>query len=157
MPSWKNIGSHVGAVITAFIFLTAGLWKATHPFEFAQLAEELLVPRQVSMLLAFVLAVSETIAGVLVLIPRYRKWGAGLASLLLLAFMIYIGINYTKLAGKDCSCFPWLKRVVDPLFFAEDGAMLAAALVAGWWSKPGLHLRIELRLRIRASDRNTGS
>ncbi len=56
------------------------------------------------------LAVAETTAGVLILVPRFRKWGAWLASLLLLVFMVYIGIRYNALIGRDCSCFPWVKR-----------------------------------------------
>lgn len=141
MPSWKNLGSHVAALFTAIIFLTAGIWKATHPFEFAQLAEELLVPSSLSMALALVLAPTEILAGLLVLVPRYRKWGAALAALMLVVFMLYIGARYSTLAGKDCSCFPWLKRAVNPAFFAEDAAMLAVALIAGWWSRPSFHIR----------------
>jgi uncharacterized membrane protein YphA (DoxX/SURF4 family) len=141
MPSWKNIGSHVAAVAIAFVFLAAGIWKATHPFQFAQMAEELLVPSQLSMALTLALAPAEILTGLLILIPRYRKWGAALAALLLVAFMIYMGARYSTLVGKDCSCFPWLKRTVGPAFFEGDGAMLVAALLAGWWARPAFHLK----------------
>jgi uncharacterized membrane protein YphA (DoxX/SURF4 family) len=117
------------------------VWKATDPFRWAQFAEQLLVPAQLSMALTLALAVSETLAGVMILVPRFRKWGAALAAALLIVFMIYVGARYSLLAGKDCSCFPWLKRTVNPAFFAEDGAMLAVALLAGWWSKPSFSLR----------------
>jgi len=140
MPSWKNIGSHVAAFATAFLFIVAGVWKATHPFQFAQMAEELLVPSKLSMALTLALAPAEILAGVLILIPRFRKWGAILASVLLVSFMIYMGARYSALIGKDCSCFPWLKRTVGPGFFAGDLAMLAVALIAGWWSRPALNL-----------------
>jgi uncharacterized membrane protein YphA (DoxX/SURF4 family) len=140
MPSWKNLGSHAAAAATAFLFIVAGVWKATHPFQFAQMAEELLVPSQLSIALTLTLAPTEILAGVLVLVPKFRKWGALLASLLLISFMIYMGARYSALLGKDCSCFPWLKRTVGPRFFAGDAAMLAVALLAGWWSKPALHI-----------------
>jgi hypothetical protein len=48
--------------------------------------------------------------------------------------MAYFAANYTALRGADCSCFPWLKRVVGPGFFAGDMAMLALAAVAALWA-----------------------
>ena len=50
--------------------------------------------------------------------------------------MAYFAINYKALAGDDCSCFPWLKRVVGPGFFASDAGMLLLAFLAGLWAKP---------------------
>jgi uncharacterized membrane protein YphA (DoxX/SURF4 family) len=139
MPSWKNLGSHVAALAIAILFVTTGVWKATDPFRWAQFAEQLLVPAQLSMALTLCLAISETLAGLLILIPRFRKWGALLASALLVVFIIYVGARYSVLAGKDCSCFPWLKRTVSPAFFVEDAAMLGVALLAGWWSRPAFN------------------
>jgi uncharacterized membrane protein YphA (DoxX/SURF4 family) len=141
MPSWKSIGSHVAAFLIAVLFITTGVWKAADPFRWAQFAEQLLVPSQLSMALTILLAISEALAGLLILFPMFRKWGAALASALLIVFMIYIGARYSVLAGKDCSCFPWLKRTVSPAFFWEDGAMLAVALLAGWWARPASGLR----------------
>jgi uncharacterized membrane protein YphA (DoxX/SURF4 family)/thiol-disulfide isomerase/thioredoxin len=136
MPAWKRIPNHIAAWAVALLFLTAGIWKMTDPFTWARMVEDLRVPYQYSLPLTLLLAVSETLAGALVLIPKFRRWGAALASLLLLVFMIYIGVNYSTLLGKDCSCFPWVKRTVGPGFFAGDAAMLLAAIVAAWWSRP---------------------
>lgn len=143
--------SHAGALITAFLFLLAGVYKVVDPYKFAALAQNLLVPQALSLPLALTLAVLETTAGVLVLIPRFRRWGAMLAGLLLLAFMGYIGWNYATLVGRDCSCFPELKlpfglsidmrRSVGPGFFYGDAAFLAAAVVAGIWAKKSHGLR----------------
>ena len=47
-----------------------------------------------------------------------------IVTILLLVFLIYFGLHYQELRGMDCSCFPWLKRVVGPGFFIGDGAML---------------------------------
>jgi len=135
------MGSHVAAFLIALLFLSSGIWKATDPFRWAQFAEQLLVPAQLSMALTLFLSVAETLAGLLILVPRFRKWGAALAALLLIVFMIYVGARYNLLAGKDCSCFPWLKRTVSPAFFVEDAAMLGVALMAGWWSRPSFHIR----------------
>jgi len=142
MPAWKNVIGHVGAAVTALLFLAAGIAKMTMPFQFQQLFEQLLIPAQFSLPLVLTLGVVETLAGVLVLIPKYRRWGGILASLLLLAFMAYIGVRYNSLVGRDCSCFPWVKRAVGPAFFWEDGAMLVASLAATWFSRKAPSLRV---------------
>ena len=54
---------------------------------------------------------------------------------MLVAFLGYFAINYEKLRGADCSCFPWLKRAVGPEFFIGDGVMLLMAVIAGWWAR----------------------
>src|SRR5258708_20692767 len=136
MPPWKTVASHAAALITAILFLTAGVWKITHPFEFSRMAEQLGVPYSVSIPLTLMLSISETLAGVLVLVPRFRGWGAWLAIGLLVVFMGYIGFNYSTLIGKDCSCFPWMKRAIGPAFFLEDALMIFAAFVAGGWARP---------------------
>src|SRR6185503_7276456 len=110
-----------------------------------------LVPYNLTLPLALFLAVAETTAGVLILVPRFRRWGAMLAGLLLLAFMTYIGWNYTALIGRDCSCFPELRlplgitidmrRSVGPGFFYGDFAFLAAAAIAGFWARRSQGLR----------------
>jgi uncharacterized membrane protein YphA (DoxX/SURF4 family) len=132
---WKTYASHAAAVIVALLFLTAGIWKMTQPFTWARMVEDLRVPYQLSLLATLALAVSETLAGMLILVPRFRRWGAYLAGLLLVVFMVYIGINYSALLGKECSCFPWVKRTIGPGFFEGDALMLLAALIAGWWAQ----------------------
>jgi len=141
MPVWKTSVSHLAAFAVALLFLSAGIWKMTDPFTWARMVEDLRVPYHLSMYATLALAVSETLAGVLVLIPKFRRWGASLAALLLIVFMVYIGINYSALIGKECSCFPWVKRTIGPGFFAGDAAMLLAALLAGWWARPASGLR----------------
>ena len=142
MAGWKNIVSHVAAALTAILFLVAGIFKMVMPFQVQTLFEQLLIPSSVSMALVITLGITETLAGILVLMPRYRKIGGALATLLLLAFMIYIGGRYSALVGRDCSCFPWVKRAVGPDFFWEDGLMLAFSLLAMWFSRKTVSLRI---------------
>jgi uncharacterized membrane protein YphA (DoxX/SURF4 family) len=154
VPAWKSLLSHAGAAVTAFLFVLAGVYKALDPDKFAALAQNLLVPQSLALPLALTLAVLETTSGVLVLIPRFRRWGALLAGVLLVAFMAYIGFNYTTLVGRDCSCFPELKlplgitidmrRSVGPGFFYGDAAFLAAAAIAGFFAKRAQGLRTAL-------------
>jgi uncharacterized membrane protein YphA (DoxX/SURF4 family) len=141
MPAWKTAVSHTAAVLTAILFLTAGIFKMVMPFQVQTLFEQLLIPSSVSMPLVITLGIVETLAGLLVLLPKYRKIGGALASLLLLAFMIYIGGRYSALVGRDCSCFPWVKRAVGPDFFWEDGLMLALSLAAMWFSRKTVSMR----------------
>src|ERR1700722_16454568 len=131
MPSWKNMAGSVAALFVAILFIGAGAYKAVDPYRWFRMLEELLFPSQYSLSFTLLLAVGEMFGGALILVPRYRRWGAAISSFLLLSFMVYIGIHYTALIGKDCSCFPWVKRTVGPGFFLGDGAFLAAALVAG--------------------------
>jgi len=134
-PAWKTALSWLGAVIVAVLFLASGIWKATDPTGWAVKLAQAKFPQDLSVAGAIVLGILETTAGVLVIVPRFRRWGAWLAGGLLIAFMVYIGFYYNELRGQDCSCFPWLKRTVGPMFFVGDGLMLAAAYVAGRWSQ----------------------
>lgn len=122
------------AVLIGVFFVGAGLWKLTDHLGTATRMTQALVPPSLSVFAALFFGITETFGGLLLMIPRYRRWGALVCSGLLVAFMVYIGWNYNALQGMDCSCFPWLKRAVGPAFFWSDGAMLAMAALAGWWA-----------------------
>lgn len=141
LPAWKNIVGHIAAISVAIIFLATGIAKMAVPYQVQTMFEQLLVPVWASLPLVVLLAIGEALGGLLVLMPRYRRWGAWLIAAMLVAFMGYIGLRYQELVGRDCSCFPWLKRAVTPALFVEDGAMLAAALIAGWFSRKPVGLR----------------
>jgi len=141
LPAWKITVSHIAAVAVAIIFLATGIAKLVVPFLVQTMFEQLLVPAWASMPLVILLGIAETLGGLLVLMPRYRRWGAWLIALLLVIFMGYIGLRYQALVGRDCSCFPWLKRSVTPALFVEDGAMLVAALIAARFSRKPTSLR----------------
>jgi hypothetical protein len=93
------------------------------------------------MAVALTVGIAETVAAVLVLVPRFRRWGAMLIALLLVVFMAYFAVNYNALRGEDCSCFPWLKEAVSPWFFVRDGLMLLGAWLAWKWARPAESLR----------------
>ena len=138
---WKLLVSAICAGILGLLFIVSGTWKLTEPFSAAARMAQAKVPADLSMLAALGVGVLETVAGVLILIPRFRRYGAWLVGFLLIAFMAYIGWHYNALRGDDCSCFPWLKRFVGPGFFIGDAAMLVAAAVAGFWSRPPSGMR----------------
>jgi len=141
LPGWKTALSWMAAILLSFLFLLSGLWKITDTQGAAVRMAQARVPESLSLTAALVFGIVETLGGVLVLVPRFRRWGSILTGFLLLAFMAYFAVNYSALRGADCSCFPWVKRVVGPGFFIGDGLMLLLAVLAGIWSRPPESLR----------------
>ncbi len=134
MPGWKSTTGASAAILLSLLFFVSGIWKLTDLDATAQRMIQSLVPVALSMPAAVAVAIFETFTAVLLLLPRHRRWGAWLAALMLVVFMIYIGVLYNRLLGEDCNCFPWIRRVVGPAFFAGDVAMLGLAVLAAWWS-----------------------
>ena len=141
LPAWKKAIGGVCAVLLAILFFVSGAWKLTEPFVWSQALEEFRVSGTLALPGTLALGIAEMVGAVLILVPRFRRWGALLIGLLLVVFMVYIGANYTALVGKDCTCFPLVKRAVGPAFFFEDGAMLLMAVVAGLWARSSENLR----------------
>jgi uncharacterized membrane protein YphA (DoxX/SURF4 family) len=138
LPGWKTALNWFSSISISLLFLISGLWKITDVQSAAVRMAQARVPESLSLVVALVVGIAETVGGVYVLVPRFRRWGALLTALLLVVFMVYTGWNYQALRGADCSCFPWLKRLVGPGFFAGDALMLGLAICAGAWSKrPG--------------------
>ncbi|HUI58101.1 MAG TPA: MauE/DoxX family redox-associated membrane protein [Bryobacteraceae bacterium] len=135
LPGWKTALSWVASLLVSFLFLIPGLWMITDAPDAAMHMAQARVPESLSLVAAVALGIAETIGGVLVLVPRFRRWGAILTSALLVVFLAYFALNYHALRGAECSCFPWVKRAVNPAFFAEDGLMLGLAILAGLWSR----------------------
>lgn len=143
-PAWKSVANWTAAVLLALLFLSSGIWKVTDVPSWAVRLAQAKVPESLSIAGTITIGVAETLAGVFLFAPRLRRWGAILSGALLIAFVVYFGINYHDLRGQDCSCFPWLKRVVGPGFFIGDGVMLVLALVAGVWARRSEDLRAAL-------------
>ena len=141
LHGWRTGVNWLAAILVALLFLVAGIWKITDPTGAAVRLAQAKVPENLSLAAALLLGISETCAGVLVLVPRFRRWGAWATGLLLLVFMIYIGMNYQALQGAECQCFPWVKRAVGPGFFVGDALMLLLAVLAGLWTRPPESLR----------------
>jgi uncharacterized membrane protein YphA (DoxX/SURF4 family) len=141
LPAWKKALSFTAAILLAIVFFVSGAWKLSDPFMWAQALTEFRVPAALSLPFTLALGVGEMLGAVLIAVPRFRRWGSWLIALLLVAFMIYIGANYSVLAGKDCSCFPLVKRTIGPGFFIGDTVMLLMAGLAGWWARPSENIR----------------
>lgn len=122
------------AVVMALVFLAAGIWKMSDPAAAAIRLHQAMVPESLSLWTASALAIAETLAAVMLIVPRWRRRGGILGTLLLLAFMAFIAIHYAALQGADCSCFPWVKRAVGPGFFITDAVMLLLTGIAAWTS-----------------------
>jgi uncharacterized membrane protein YphA (DoxX/SURF4 family) len=144
LPAWKKAIGGVCAVLLAILFVVTGAWKLSDPYRWSEFLEQLRVSSVFALPGTLALGVGEMFGAVLILVPRFRRWGAWLIGFLLVVFMIYIGTNYSALIGKDCSCFPLVKRTVGPAFFFEDGGMLLMAVLAGWWARGSENLRAAL-------------
>jgi uncharacterized membrane protein YphA (DoxX/SURF4 family) len=144
LPAWKKAIGGVCAVLMAILFFVTGAWKLSDPFFWSEFLEQLRVPAALALPGTIALGICEMLGGVLILVPRLRRWGAWLVGGLLVFFMIYIGANYSALVGKDCSCFPLVKRTVGPAFFFEDGGMFLMAVLAGVWARHSENLRAAL-------------
>jgi uncharacterized membrane protein YphA (DoxX/SURF4 family) len=140
-PGWKSTLNWSAAILLGILFLASGVWKITDAQGAALRLAQAKVPESLSLAAALVFGIAETVAGVLLLAPRFRRWGAALAALLLVAFLTYVAVEYSALRGADCSCFPWIRRVVGPGFFAGDGLMLLLAGIAALWSRPSAGVR----------------
>ena len=130
IPGWRTGLSWAASLALSAIFLSSGLWKLTDAQGWAVRMGQAKVPESLALGAALVVGMAETVGAALIVVPRLRRWGAVLLGALLVAFMGYFAIHYGALKGADCSCVPWLKRVVGPGFFVGDTVLLAAALVA---------------------------
>jgi uncharacterized membrane protein YphA (DoxX/SURF4 family) len=138
---WRSGFNWTAAILISAVFLVAGVWKVTDPIGAAVRLAQAKVPESLSVFTAVGLGTLETFTGVLLLVPRFRRWGAWIGTFLLTAFMIFIAIHYNELRGAECSCFPWVKRAVGPGFFAGDGAMMLLAIGAGVWARASQGIR----------------
>lgn len=144
LPAWKSSLNVVAALVLCFLFIISGVGKIVDPFGWATRLIEFKIPANFSIPLALIVGTAETLGAVLIIVPRFRRWGAWLVGALLAGFMIYFAVNYSAFRGMDCSCFPPLnifgfkidfKRAVGPEFFIGDAAMLILAVVAGAWAR----------------------
>jgi hypothetical protein len=134
--SWKRRASMVCGVLLALVFLVSGGWKMLSPLKSGELLEQAQVPSGLGVLGAAALAVLELLAAFLLFMPRYRRWGGVLGSALLVFFIGWIAYFYPVLVGRECSCFPIVKRTVGPGFFVGDAVMLILGIGALAWSRP---------------------
>ena len=135
LPSWKTALSLLSAIILGLLFIVSGVWKLIEPYEWAARVVQAKVPGALGLPAAIGVGIVETFGGVMLLVPRFRRWGAWITGFLLVVFMAYFAYFYKDLTGADCSCFPWLKRTVGPGFFIGDGLMLVLAVLAAKWSR----------------------
>jgi hypothetical protein len=133
---WRNAAGWTGAILISLLFLVSGMWKVLDAPAAAVRMKQALVPEVLSLPTAIGFGVVEVFAAILIVIPSYRRWGAWITSLLLVAFLVYFAVLYNALQGEECNCFPWVERAVGPAFFIGDAIMLALALAAGYWARP---------------------
>ncbi len=156
----RNVVTWVLSLALAGIFIVAGVWKLSAPALAGIRLVEVGVPSAWGLPLAVLLGSFEVFSGVLLLWPRYRRWGALLVAVMLGIFMAYMGARYTTLKGTACGCLPGRSKGLGVGFFIEDGLMLAAAVAVfvlarpaaerarAWLLKPAIALALILAAAI---------
>jgi uncharacterized membrane protein YphA (DoxX/SURF4 family) len=132
--SWKRTAASVCAILLGIVFLVSGGWKFMSPLKTGELLEQAQVPAGLGILGAATLGVLELLAAFLLFVPRFRRWGGLLGSALMIFFIGWIAYYYPVLVGRECSCFPIIKRTVGPGFFISDAVMLLLGIAAFAWS-----------------------
>ncbi len=123
----RRIFGWVLALALAAVFGVAGAWKLYDPAAAARQQVVLGLPAAWATPFVVLLGSLELLAAALVLAPPLRRSGAALAAGLTIVFLLYLGVNYSRVKGKECGCLPGRTRNVGAMFFLEDGLLLAAA------------------------------
>ncbi len=131
-------------LIVAGVFLYAGIVKAGASEGFAvAIAQFSILPQPAVSALALALPFVEIAAGVLLVIPRTARLGAGLAAALLCTFLVALGWALSQGLIVDCGCFgdapPSRERMVAAL--ARDVILLALTLLLAARPLPGRERR----------------
>ena len=137
----KRTVASICAILLGIVFLVSGGWKVLSPFQTGELLEQAQVPAGYGPLGAATLGTLELLAAFLLFHPRLRRWGGWLGSALMILFIAWVGYYYPVLHGRECSCFPIIKRTVGPGFFVSDAIFLLWGLVAAIWSPRPRSLR----------------
>ena len=140
--SWQRNISAIAAILLGLIFLVSGGWKVLSPFKTGELLEQAQVHGGWGAIGAAALGTIELFTAFLLFTPRFRRWGGVLGAGMLIFFMGWIGYYYNVLVGRECSCFPIIKRTVGPGFFVGDGIMLLLAIAAFAWSSRVKRIKI---------------
>jgi uncharacterized membrane protein YphA (DoxX/SURF4 family) len=131
---WHRTVAAISAILLGVIFLVSGGWKVLDPFKTGELLEQAKVPAGFGTWGAAALGTLELLAAFMLFHPLLRRWGGLLGSGLLVFFVGWVGYYYSALVGKECSCFPLIKRSIGPGFFIGDGVMLLLGVAAFAWS-----------------------
>jgi hypothetical protein len=131
---WQRTVAAVSAILLGIVFLVSGAWKVLDPFKTGELLEQAKVPAGLGTWGAAALGALELLTAFMLFYPRLRRWGGLLGSGLLVFFVGWVGYYYSALVGKECSCFPLIKRSIGPGFFIGDGVMLLLGVAAFAWS-----------------------
>ncbi|MEX1119543.1 MAG: MauE/DoxX family redox-associated membrane protein [Terrimicrobiaceae bacterium] len=102
----KDVLSWVVRIVLAAVFLYAGIIKSTASEQFlVALAPFTFFPEPLLLPLSTWLPLGEILVGLLILIPKTHRLGAGLALGLLVVFMGVLGWALSQGIIVSCSCF----------------------------------------------------
>ena len=120
----------VCAVVLGIVFVVAGGSKVAAGDAWRRQAGDLGAPRWVPPILPW----GELVLGALLVTQVARRWAAGAAIALLVAFTTLLVIRLRQGRRPPCACFgAWSTRPLDWLDVARNGALviLAGIVIAG--------------------------
>ncbi|MET9677783.1 MauE/DoxX family redox-associated membrane protein [Streptomyces sp. NPDC006482] len=124
-------------VLTALVFLTAAVGKLRSRAVYAGFVTELgdwpLVPAGLRPVIARVVSSTEAAVPVLIAVPVTRRAGAGLAALLLTAFLTAMILLRARSATARCTCFGRRPAALGTRHLVRTAVLLGAAVCAFPW------------------------
>jgi len=129
------------------LFIYASYDKIIHPDRFAIAVRAYnIVPLELSNLFSMMLAWSEMIAGVLLVLGIFTKKAAGTIFILLSMFIIAITISLVRGLVIDCGCFKAgdSTHPIDLWLLVRDIFLLGIAIIIIIWDKGDLSLSSKL-------------
>ncbi len=134
----------ISAFILGGIFIYASVYKVLDPHEFARTINNYkLLPNNVVPIVTFVLAWTELIFGILLILGIYPRVIATVFSLLLVIFMAAYTINLARGLDINCGCF---SQIINPssyisgeLVIIRDIVMLIPGIIIILYGKRKTH------------------
>ena len=99
-PRWQVIAGWAFAIFLSILLGPSfRTWKLGSPIDWAARLIQFTVPGELATPATLAVGIAELFGGVLILVPRFRRWGGWLLALLLAVFMLFVGIKYKTLVG----------------------------------------------------------
>src|SRR4030081_2141439 len=85
VTAWKKAIGGIAALLLAILFFASGSWKLADPYKWSQFLTEFKVPGNIALEFTLALGIGESFGAVMILVPRFRRWGSWLIAFLLAA------------------------------------------------------------------------
>jgi putative oxidoreductase len=131
LPPWTWFAVRLAAGVLGAVFLWAGLAKAQDVAGFFRdLQSFRLFPAPLAAALAYYIPALELVAGVAVLLRRWRRAGALVLGAMAVAYFLVLALSWARGLDISCGCFGGGPERVDfPWLLLRDALLLPLAVV----------------------------